>query len=156
MFQKSKVLVALYQNCERLSANILASASRLLVLAKCRSIDWTCTSMKSYLCVTIVILSWKSIITGHDQFVAKCCSTQCVSSRGQFSGVHPLGRVVAEQLSAGQGNITSVIPTGYQVCLGAWNKYQYYRVAGLSWYEAGGCKWSILRGFPDVLGSFGP
>ena len=41
----SKVLVALYQNCQRLSANILASAtasaSKSLALAKCHSLVFT-------------------------------------------------------------------------------------------------------------------
>ena len=32
----------------------------------------------------------------------------------------------------------------------------YYRVAGLSCPEAGGCKSAILRGFPNVFSLFGP
>ena len=58
-------------------------------------------------------------LTCHDQFVTQCCSFQVESSRGQWSGRHPLGRILVEQLGARQN--TNVIPTGNQVRLGEWN-----------------------------------
>ena len=94
---------------------------------------------------------FRGLSDGYDEFLCTC-------SRSRQNGEKKVGPVIWDTLYIGHRYVYfSFIET---VLMRDWNAYLFgiciYRVAGLSWYEAGGCKSGIMRGFPDVLGLFGP